>query len=171
VSSIKSVKCDQCKQDILVDDLIIMVEKPGMAVCPLCTNDIKMEDDMSGSFEDVDTIAENIEKEWGIDSDTAYAIASDNKQDLLDQFMFITRDGDVINAADEDSLKLEMLSFLLDEEGSIAEIEYVFVDGVAKSIEIDIDFKEVEEEEDEHFVDDGQQSMPGVGDEHPGYGF
>ena len=137
----------------MLDDLIIMHEKPGWAVCPICTNDIKLERGMFPEhFEDVDTIAENIEKTWGIDADVAYEIAMNNNQSMLDQFMFITSDGDVRNATDEDGLKLEMLDFLLDDSGTIADIEYVFVEGVAKSIELDLKFNEVEEEDDPHLT-------------------
>jgi hypothetical protein len=54
--------------------------------------------------------------------------------------MFITIDGDVFPAKDEEELREIMLQWLLDDKGVIDDIQYMFVDGIPKGLEVDLKF-------------------------------
>ena len=152
MSVLESVMCESCMQEILSTDLID--EKDGMANCPICASEIKIGGNvMHGGFVDEGVLIEKLEKDWGIDYDTASVIVEENSMDQLDQNMFITKEGLICSAKDDDDLKQEMLDYLLYQDGVLADIEYVFVDGCARSIEIDLQFTEVEEEDEDQPVD------------------
>ena len=118
--------CAECGNVMSQDDI-------DKGICPFCYQ--------RGTL-DNESIAESLTKEWGIDFDTAYAVIKDGQQKFLDRCMFITVDGDVYSAIDEEELRVIMLEHLLSikEDNSISNIEYVFVDGEPRGIEIDIKF-------------------------------
>lgn len=118
--------CEECGNVMSQDDI-------DKGMCPFCYQ--------RGTSIGLDneSIAELISKEWGFDFDIALQIVLKGDQKLLDRCMFITCEGEVKSTTDEEELRLIMLYYLLD-NGSLSDIEYVFVDGEQKGIEIDIKF-------------------------------
>lgn len=143
-----TIKCMHCRQEILEGDLILQKERPDNGVCPLCFGDIPLGDELSDAISDLDGLSEKIVDEWGIDELTASMIVEKNTQSELDRFMFITNEGFVYNSTDEYGLKLEMLDYFVEFEGSIADIKYVFIDGSSRHLEVDIKFTIPDEDED-----------------------
>ena len=118
--------CAMCGNVMSQDDI-------DKGICPFCYQK------GTSTGLDSESIADSISKEWGFDLDTALEIVAKGDQRLLDRWMFITCDGEVKSAHDEEELRFMMLDYLLD-NGSLSDIEYVFVDAIQKGIEIDIKF-------------------------------
>lgn len=120
--------CAECGNVMSQDD----IEK---GICPFCYR--------KGTSIGLDneSIADSLTKEWGFDMGLALKIVDGGEQRFLDRNMFITHQGEVQNAADEEELRGVVLEYLLD-DGSLADIEYIFVDGESRGVEIDIKFTE-----------------------------
>jgi hypothetical protein len=120
------MKCPSCDNDLYQTDL-------SRGQCPYCYTILKEEET------DYDTIIDSIEKEWGIPNDLCEKIVALDMHEHLSKNMFITVDGEVFPANNEQELKEAVLDFIMD-SSIIIDIDHIFVNGISKGLEVDISF-------------------------------
>lgn len=139
------MRCTVCYLEFEPDDAQ-KLDRREKVQCPFCFSIIDaadaegMSDAESDAASDDDHVVDNIVHEWGIDEITACNIVDSGMQSQLDKFMFITCEGLVYGAKDLNELKKIMLGYLLEDQGVLADIEYIFVDGERKDLELDVNF-------------------------------
>lgn len=141
------MKCPKCNSHFDIFDA--KVHGHGYVECIYCFSRVEVKEERD--YKDVT----NLMDKWGIDESLAIEIVDNKMIEEIKPNMFILDCGEVVGADSEDELRLAMFSYLYDEQTSIGDIAYIFVDGKPKELEIDIQFRDEDNdpnEPDEHYT-------------------